>query len=118
MQATWTRSLSQVTGYPTIKIQKVSKKGGTYTTDAVKELVVRSTGEVTEVQKSDGTVEYKYPVVDRKKGNLSFIVGAPQKVNVEFGTALIIRNLIGGPLNGNPRGWFKCDEISVARVNK
>ena len=69
-----------------------------------------STGVIDEVEGG-----FKYSIVDTKN-NLEYTIKAPQKVDVEFSTVLVFKNVRGGATStGN--GWYSAESVEVAKHN-
>lgn len=102
----WNKKLSEVLGYQTQEITKVSPRtGNEYTTDAIAVLNVASTGSVDDL--GDGF--YRYSIVDTQKG-FEFLIKTANKVDVKFGTPLSFKMVVGGSLD-NGRGWYSAESV-------
>ena len=86
------------------------KTGNKYTTDVIPVLNVVWIGSIEEI---DG--KFKYSIVD--PGNdLEYIIKAPNKIDVKFGTILQFKNVRGGP-TPNGVGWYAADSVAVVQRN-
>ena len=113
----WTRTLSEVLGYQTIKLTRKSERtGNTYEVDAIPSIEVITMGSPEEVLKEDGRRSYRYSVFDMKK-DLEYQVTCPNLLKVSGVKQVILKNLVGGALNSG-RGWYKADSIQLANVAK
>lgn len=108
----WNKKLSEVLGYPTQEITKISPKTEKeYTTDAVPILNVFSTGEVTETE--DG--KFRYSIIDPTK-KLDYEIKVSNKIEVKFGITLCFKNVVGGSLEKG-RSWYGADSVEVVKRN-
>ena len=107
----WNKTLAEVLKHPTVQVVLTSKNTGKeYTADVVRQLPVVSTGVVDAVEGG-----FKYSIVDTKN-NLEYTIKAPQKVDVEFSTVLVFKNVRGGATStGN--GWYSAESVEVAKHN-
>lgn len=107
----WNRTLSEVLKQKTEPKVLVSEKTGKeYTTDVVPVLRVYSIGSIEEVEG-----KYKYSIVDNKN-DLEYVIKAPNKVDVKFGTILEFKNVRGGATT-NGIGWYAADSVAVVQRN-
>lgn len=110
-QTNWTRTLEEVLKHKTQpKIMVSEKTGNKYTTDVIPVLNVVSIGSIEEI---DG--KFKYSIVDT--GNdLEYVIKAPNKIDVKFGTILQFKNVRGGA-TPNGVGWYAADSVAVVQRN-
>ena len=109
----WTRSLNEVLGYPTDKINRKSERtGNIYQTEVIPRVEVIVMGAPQEVTKDDGRKSYRYSIFDMKK-DLEYSVSCPNLLSVSGVKQVILTNLTGGALQ-NGRGWYKADSIAFA----
>ncbi|GAB6742079.1 hypothetical protein BOVMAS36_16380 [Streptococcus uberis] len=107
----WNRTLNEVLKQKTQPNVMVSEKtGNEYITDVVPTLNVLSIGYIEEI---DGKL--KYSIVDTKH-DLEYIIKAPNKVDVKFGTILQFKNVRGG-VTTNGTGWYTADSVAVVQRN-
>ncbi|MGG5342409.1 hypothetical protein [Enterococcus sp. AZ192] len=108
----WNKKLSEVLGYQTQEITKVSPRtGNEYTTDAIPTLNISSTGIVSPLD--DGY--FRYSVVDIQK-QLEYEIKVKNKIDVQLGTPLSFKNVVGGSLD-NGRSWYSADSVEVLKRN-
>ena len=109
----WILDLSEVLKHPTQQITKTSPNTGKeYTTDAIPQLVVLSTGSMEE--SDDG--KFRYSIVD-SENKLEYLIKTENKIDVKFGTQLIFKNVRGGMVSNTGRGWYAADSVQVAKQN-
>ncbi|ABJ73996.1 hypothetical protein LACR_2578 [Lactococcus cremoris subsp. cremoris SK11] len=107
----WNKTLGEVLNQQTQQKVMVSEKTGKeYTTEVVPSLNVLSIGSLEEV---DG--KFKYAVVDTAN-DLEYIIKAPNKVELKFGTQLQFKYVRGG-VTTNGMGWFAADSVAVVQRN-
>ncbi|WP_270290013.1 hypothetical protein [Enterococcus casseliflavus] len=111
MEPNWIPRLKDVLGHETQEITLTSPRtGNQYTTDAISNLKVVSTGSIEETD--DG--KYRYSIVDTTK-NLEYRIKTDNKVDVKFGTILVFKNVRGGATNRG--GWYAADSVEVVNRN-
>ncbi len=109
---TWEKKLSEVLGYQTREITKISPRtGNEYITDAIPTLNISSTGIVSSLD--DGY--FRYSVVDTQK-QLEYEIKVKNKIDVQLGTPLSFKNVVGGSLD-NGRSWYSADSVEVLKRN-
>ncbi|GCF92146.1 hypothetical protein NRIC_00370 [Enterococcus florum] len=107
----WVNPLAIVLGHPTSEITKISPRtGNEYTTDAILDLKVLLAGSIEALE--DG--KYRYPIADHTQ-NLEYVIKAPNKVDVKFGTMLHFKNVVGGQTSRG--GWYSADSVEVVQKN-
>ena len=94
-------------------VERVSAKGTTYETQVIPLLPVMIAGDVIEVKSTEkNEVVYAYEVFEPKTG-FNFKVKAPNKLAVQFGQKVGLKNLVGG-VAGN-FVWFKADQVGLLK---
>ncbi|MGQ7461168.1 hypothetical protein ACTGZQ_01200 [Streptococcus suis] len=110
-KTSWYRTLNEVLKQETQPKVLVSEKtGNEYTADVVPILNVVSIGSIEEI---DG--KFKYTIVDTKN-DLEYVIKAPNKVDVKFGTILQFKNVRGGATT-NGIGWYAAESVVVVQRN-
>ena len=110
-KTSWYRTLDEVLKQETQPKVLVSEKtGNEYTADVVPILNVVSIGSIEEI---DG--KFKYSIVDTKN-DLEYVIKAPNKVDVKFGTILQFKNVRGGATT-NGIGWYAAESVVVVQRN-
>lgn len=110
-KTSWYRTLNEVLKQETQPKVLVSEKtGNEYTADVVPILNVVSIGSIEEI---DG--KFKYSIVDTKN-DLEYVIKAPNKVDVKFGTILQFKNVRGGATT-NGIGWYAAESVVVVQRN-
>ena len=108
----WNKKLSEVLGYQTQEITKVSTNSGKeYQTEAIPVLNVMSTGSIDDL----GNGFYRYSIVDTTKG-LEFLIKTANKVEAGFGTPLSFKLVTGGKLDSG-HTWYSADSVEVMKRN-
>lgn len=106
---TWNKTLAEALGHETQVIKKISPKTGSeYNTDAIPVLNVLSTGSVEAMP--DG--KFRYSIVDSKK-ELEYSIKVDNKVEVQFGTALSFKMVVGGSFD-NGGSWYSAESVQIA----
>ncbi|MFH6615430.1 hypothetical protein QE521_03645 [Streptococcus suis] len=110
-KTSWYRTLDEVLKQETQPKAMVSEKtGNEYTAEVVPVLNVVSIGSIEEI---DG--KFKYSIVDTKN-DLEYVIKAPNKVDVKFGTILQFKNVRGGATT-NGIGWYAAESVVVVQRN-
>lgn len=108
MSPNWEKKLTEVLGYPTQEITKISPRtSNEYKTDAILELKVLSTGSMEALE--DG--KYRYTIADPNQG-LDYSIKTANKIEVKFGTTLLFKNVVGGATK-NGAGWYSADSVEI-----
>lgn len=107
-QPTWNKTLKEVLQQNTVMKTRKSAKGTEYDVEVVPHLEVVSTGSMEEHQG-----EYRYSIVDTVH-QLEYMIKAPNKVDVAFGTELVFDEVSGGTTQ-NGRGWYKAEAVALAK---
>lgn len=111
MKTNWNRTLAEVLKQKTEpKVMVSEKTGNEYTTDVIPVLNVVSIGSIEEV---DG--KFKYSIVDTNN-DLEYVIKAPNKLDVKFGTILQFKNVRGGATTSGV-GWYAADSVAVVQRN-
>lgn len=109
----WRKTLGEVLNQTTQLIERKSPRtGGTYNVEIVPEIQVRSTGIVEKRVDENGVIKYRYSIVDTKNG-LEYDITAPNKVNAEFGSTLIFKELMGGAIGNGNNGWYSAETVNL-----
>lgn len=113
----WTRSLNEVLGYQTEKINRKSERtGNIYQVEVIPRIELIVMGAPQEITKDDGRKSYRYSVFDMKK-DLEYSVNCPNLLSISGVKQVVFVNLTGGALS-NGRGWYKADSVQFANVKK
>ncbi|WP_270749200.1 hypothetical protein [Lactobacillus amylovorus] len=109
----WNRTLSEVLGYETQKVDKKSERtGNVYQADVIPNIELVVMGAPVEVLRDNGQKTYRYSVFDMKK-DLEYQVTCSVFLNISGVRQVIFKNLTGGAL-ANGRGWYKADSVALA----
>lgn len=94
-------------------VERVSAKGTSYETQVIPLLPVMIAGDVIEVKSIEkNEVAYAYEVFEPKTG-FNFKVKSPNKLAVQFGQKVGLKNLVGG-VAGN-FVWFKAEQVGLLK---
>ncbi len=106
-QPSWNKTLGEVLQHNTkTKIKKSENTGNDYTVEYVPKLEVVSTGSVEEVNGG-----YRYPIVDTVH-QLEYVIKAPNKLDVTFGSKLVFTEVTGNSNKGRP--WYKAESVALS----
>lgn len=94
----------------------VSAKGSTYQTHVIPMIKVVLAGTVTDNTTPDKLEKnYTYEVFEPRT-KFSFKVKAPNKIDVDFGASIYLKNLTGG-IAGDRFVWFKAEAVGRVKTD-
>lgn len=105
----WSKTLQEVLQHNTVEKTFKSSKGTDYIAQVIPEIEVVSTGSLVE---DNGT--FKYAIVDTIH-QLEYEIKTLNKVDVQFGTKLVFKDVRGGAVGNSSRGWYSAESVSLAK---